>query len=253
MSSEAYAPSIPDPIGLGEDPLYHFIRVYVLFLQGLFKQFPTGSYKWSDDENLSEIVITDQVPIPKDRIEQRPAIVTMRGQAQFGNLTLDQMRTINARTGMKERTDLVACTMSLNCIAKMGPEAQRIGWIVMRHIRDFRVMLQRAGFHQIGDNLSIGPESPPGTIISGEGDLEASMVTVFSPFFFQWTERTTPLYAPVAQSIELHLQAGLLNTPVDSTAKEQARLVLQGPTVRGRPVGPQPQTDRPVIQQTVKS
>lgn len=252
MSAEAFAPSIPDPIGRGEDPLYHFVRVYVLFLQGLFKQFPPGSFKWSDDDALTEITISDQVPIPRDRIEQRPAIITMRGQAQFANLTLDQMRMVNTRSGMKERTDLVACTMSLNCIAKMGVEAQRIGWIVMRHLRDFRVMLQRAGFHQLGDNLSIGPESPPGSIIAGEGDTEAVMVTVFSPFFFQWTEKTTPLYAPVAQNIEAHLIAGLNPAPVDAQAKAEVRAVLAGPTVRGRPVGA-PQPVQQVIEQTVKT
>src|SRR3954463_8520027 len=208
MSAEAQAPGLPDPVGRGEEPLYHYTRIYLLFLQGLFKQFATGNYRWSDDETLSEIAITDQVPIPKDVIEKRPAIVTMRGPAQFANLSLDQMRKVNARTGMKERTDLIGCTMSLNCIAKQGVEAQRIGWIVMRHLRTFKEMIQRTGFHKIADELSMSPESPPGALIAGEGDPEAVMVTVYSPFFVQWTEEVTPLYAPIAQVIQAHLRAG---------------------------------------------
>lgn len=255
MPNESQAPGLPPFDALGEEPLYHFTRIYVLFLQGLFKQFAEGSYKWSDDDHLTEIVLTDQCPIPRDRIEQRPAIVAMRGPAQFANMTLDQMRTVDSRTGAKERTDLVSCTMSLNCIAKMGVEAQRIGWIVMRHLRDFRVMLQRAGFHQLGDNLSMGPESPPGTIISGEGDTEAVMVTVYSPFFFQWTEKVTPLYAPLAQGIEAHIRAGIPQFPGGPTETEMQEVLaaLSMPTIRGKLITPTIPDRRFPIEQTVKT
>jgi hypothetical protein len=255
MPTESQAPGLPPIEALGEEPLYHFTRVYLLFCQGLFKQFAEGMYKWSDDDHLTEIVITDQTPIPRDRIEQRPAIITMRGPAQFANMTFDQMRTVDSVTGAKERTDLVSCTMSLNCIAKFGTEAQRIAWLVMRHIRDFRVMLQRTGFHQIGDNISMGPESPPGSIIAGEGDIEAVMVTVFSPFFFQWTEKVTPLYAPLAQNIEAHLWAGLPRFPTGPTEveKQEVLAALSMPTIRGRLITPQiPERQFPIVQ-TVKT
>ncbi len=255
MSADAIAPGLPPEPGLGEEPLSHFARVYALFCQGLFQQRPAGDYKWSDDDHISEIFVTDQVPIPRDNIERRPAIVTMRGQAQWGNTSLDQMRTVDARTGAKERTDLVACTMTLNCIAKMGTEAQRIAWILMRHLRDFRVMLQRVGgFHQVADNISVGPESPPGAIIAGEGDIEAVMVSVYSPFYFQWTERVTPLTAPSAQSIEAHLRAGIPQFPVDTQGLEtEVRAGLRGPTIRGRPLVTNPETRVFPIEQTVKT
>lgn len=254
MSNHSQAPGLPPLESHGEEPLYHATRVYVLFLQGLFKQFTEGQYKWSDDETISEIVITDQVPLPRDRVEQRPAIVVMRGPAQFGNTSLDTMRTVDVRTGMKERTDLISCTMSINCIAKMGPEAQRIGWIVMRHLKDFRVMLQRAGFHQLGDQLQIGPESPPGAIMPGEGDPEAVMVTVYSPFYIQWTERVTPLFAPVAQVIEAHLQAGIPRFPAGSQGQAADIAVqLNGPSIRGRPLVTEPPAPSYPIKQTVKT
>lgn len=238
MPSEQVTPGLVEPQGLGEDPLLYFTRVYLLFLQGLFKSFPEGSYRWSDDEKLSEISITDQAPIPRDRIEQRPAIVAMRGPAQFGNLTLDQVRKVDTRTGAKERTDLVACTMTLNCIAKMGPEAQRIGWIVMRHLRSLKEMIHQAGVHKVGDEVSIGPESPPGSMVQGESDSEWAMVTVFSPFFFQWTEITTPADAPRFRHIEMHIRAGLAHpAAVTTAAAQEVREFLSPPTIRGRPIG----------------
>lgn len=236
MSNEQVMSSgLVEPQGLGEEPLLHFTRVYLLFLQGLFAAFPTGSYHWSDDEKLSEIVITDQAPIPRERIEQRPAIVAMRGPTQFANLSLDQMRKVDMRTGAKERTDMMACTMSLNCIAKMGPETQRIAWIVMRHVRALKLLLQRAGIHKVGDELSMTPESPPGAMVSGESDTEWVMITVHSPFFFQWTDVVTPANAPVVQSIEARLQTASL-PPSAMTQGHQELMVLSQPTIRGRAI-----------------
>lgn len=204
--------ALPHSKGLGEDPLTHFTRVYLLFLQGLFNQFPYGQgcFHWSNSDDDTEIAITDQAPIPRDRIEQRPAIVTMRGPAQFANITLDQLKELDFKTGQRKHTDLMACTMSINCIAKNGIEAQRIGWIVMRHIRVFKRLLQRqGGFHQVGEQLSVGPESPPGALVSPEPDPSTVKVTVHSPFFFQWNETITPTNARVVTDIQAHITANL--------------------------------------------
>ena len=239
MPNDQVMSGLVEPVGRGEDPLYYFTRIYLLFLQGLFKQFPEGSYRWSDDEKLSEICITDQVPIPRERIEQRPAIVVMRGPAQFGNLSLDQMRVVDPHTGMKERTDLVACTMSLNCIAKMGPEVQRIGWIVMSRLRGFKELIQRTGMHKIGDDVSITPETPPGAMMQSEGDPEFIMVTVHSPFFFQWTERVTPADAVKLREIEAHIYSAIL-PPAGVTTAGHVELsrAISTPTIRGRVINP---------------
>ena len=178
MSSDQTPSGLVEEQGLGEEPLYHFTRIFLLYYQGIFGDMPTGSYKWKEDEKLSEIVIVDQVPIPRTRIEQKPAIVTMRGPAQYGNLSLDNVRTLDSRTGTKERTDLVACTMTLNCILRNDVEAQRIAWIVMRFARQGKSILQKAGIHKIGDEVQMGPISPPGTLVSGEADPDMVMVSV---------------------------------------------------------------------------
>jgi len=250
MSSELITTGLPQPQGLGEEPLYFFTRVYLLFLQGLFKQFPEGSYRWSDDEKLSEITITDQAPIPKDRVEQRPAIITLRGPAQWGNISLDNIEKVDARTGKRRHTDLVSCTMTLNVVAKLGLEAQRIGWIVFTNLRRFNRLLQReGGMHQVGNQVSIGNESPPGAFVQPEADSEMVMVTVQSPFFFKWSEEITPLDAPRAH-IEAHIKAVL--APPDTTGVRQ-QTVLRQPTIRGVPVGGTSiPLDPSVLNQTVK-
>lgn len=237
MSNDQVASGYVEEQGLGEEPLFYFTRVFLLFLQGLFEQMPTGSYHWSSDEKLSEIAITDQVPIPRERVDAKPQIVTMRGPAQFANLTLDQMRKVNPRTGEKERTDLVSCTMTINCIAKNGVEAQRIAFIVARHIRTFKTTIQRTGMHKVGDDIIITSESPPGAFLSGEADPEIVLVSVQCPFHFQWTEKVRPLNAALLRSIELKLQSALL--PAAATTTEgsvEARNALRAPTIRGRAI-----------------
>jgi hypothetical protein len=238
---------VAHPNGRGEDPLFHFTRVYLLFLQGLFAQFPSGCYRWTDNEDDSEIAITDQAPIPRARIEQRPGLVTMRGPAQYANLSLDNVRNVDARTGMKERTDLVACTMTINCLAKEGVEAQRVAWIVMRHLRSFKTLIQRSGIHKVGDNVSVGPETPAGALVQPEPDTELVNVVVQSPFFFQWTERVTPTDAPLVQNIEAHMAAGILPPASISTKIWQREVQAPRPTIRGRPVnGVSVPIDRPI-------
>ena len=123
------------------------------------------------------------------------------------------------KTGEREHTDLVACTMSINCIAKNGIEAQRLGWTVMRHIRTFKRLLQRNGqFHRVGEQLSVGPETPPGALVSPEPDPTTVMVTVHSPFFFQWNEKVTPTNAQTVNGISTHITANLRSPVLTSRA-----------------------------------
>lgn len=236
--NDQVASGLVEPQGLGEEPLYYCTRIFLTFMQSLFEQFPEGSYRWSDDEKLSEVAITDQVPIPRARVEQKPQIVTMRGPAQFANLSLDQLRKLNPRTGEKERTDLVSCTMTINVIAKNGVECQRIAWTAMRHLRTFKTLIQRHGLHQIGDQLSMGPESPPGSFVT-EPDPEWVMISVYAPFHFQWTETVRPLDAPLLRSMELRLRTARLPAAAITTAGSvEARVALRPPSIRGRVINP---------------
>lgn len=236
--NDQVASGLVEPQGLGEEPLYYCTRVFLTFLQGLFEQFPEGSYRWSDDEKLSEVAITDQVPIPKARVDQKPSIVIMRGPAQFANLTLDQMRKLNTLTGEKERTDLVSCTMTINVIARNGVECQRIAWIIFRHIRTFKTLIQRHGIHKVGDELQIGPESPSGSFVE-ESDPAFVMVSVFAPFHFQWTETVRPLDAPLLRSMETRLRSALLPAAAVTTqGSVAARAAYRTPGIRGRVINP---------------
>lgn len=234
------APSVPDPQGLGEDPYLYFTKVYLTYLQGLFRQFPSGNWKWSESDMDTEIMITDQAPVPRDRIEQRPALVTMRGPAQFAGMTLDQLKSIDRKTGAREHTDMVACTMTINCIAKGGLEAQRLAWIVQRHlgIANGKRLLQKFGVFKISDNIACSGETPPGALVAPEPTSEMVNVCVTSPFFFQWTERVTPLDAPTFEAAEMYMQTSLHPLPLQDelTKNREQTTYSKRPTIRGVPI-----------------
>ncbi len=253
MSAERSAPpSVPDPQGLGEDPYLYFTKVYLLYLQGLFRQFNPGSWRWSESEQDTEVMITDQAPVPRDRIEQRPALVTMRGPAQFAGMTLDQLRSVDRKTGTREHTDMVACTMTINCIAKSGLEAQRLAWIVQRHIgiANGKRLLQRHGIFKISDNIACSGETPPGALVAPEPTPEMVNVCVTSPFFFQWTERVTLLDSPTFEAADVYMHSNLHPLPLENselTKNREAEVYSKRPTIRGVPItGTSVSLDNPI-------
>lgn len=190
----------PPDQGPGEDPLLYYNRLFIRFLQLVFESFPKGQYHWELDQQNTEITISDQGTIAHDAVEQRPAVIVSRGPASFTNLAIDQFAgpRLNARegfvpnfdpsTGARRHTDLVATSVSYNCLSSEGLEAQRIASICAMATRRLKRSLMKAGLHRVGEEITIGPESAPGAIVSGDSN-EIIMVSVTVPFFFQdfWT------------------------------------------------------------------
>ena len=184
--------------------------------------------------------------------------MTMRGPAQFANIALDQLREQDGTTGEREHTDLVSSTMAINCMSKVGLEAQRIAWIVMRFLRTFKRLLQRTGgFHQVGERVTVGPETPPGALVAPEADSELVNVIVHSPFFFQWTERVTPTNAQLVQSIEASIVANVyppLEEPgAELTKRWEQDIRLKQPSIRGVPIKGDPVAIGTPLTATVKT
>jgi hypothetical protein len=216
---------VPQPQGPGEDPLLHYTKVFVRFLQVVFATFEKGAYRWVDDEATSDIIITDQATIAREVVEKRPAIILTRGPASFGNISMNQFagpgplpRTrgadlkypnLDPETGTKRYTDLVACTMTYNCLSKEGLEAQRIAWISMMATRRLKTSLMNAGIHRVGEEVQVGSESSPGSIVQPEADNEITMVSVAVPFYFQDFWSIGPKDKLLLKHIDLALTSSL--------------------------------------------
>lgn len=214
--------------GVGEDPLYHYSRVFALFLQAVFGHFEKGHNRWTADEQATEIIITEQAPIGREVVERRPAIVLALGPAGSANISLDQMMSTNQMTQRRLHTDLMSCTMSLNVLAKEGPEARRIAWQCFRFIRAFKRELMKAGMHRVGEEMQIGSESAPGAIISPESDSEMVMVTVSVPFYFQDFWAVEPTDKNLLTQVILAVRSEMNYPSAEST--------LRGPAMNGKPL-----------------
>lgn len=226
----------PEPQGPGEDPLYHYNRLLVRFLQLVFASMDEGKYKWNIDPQLTGITITDQATIGHDAIEQRPAILVARGPAVFGNLAMDQFNgptltkgkfvpNFDPETGEKRYTDLVSSSATYNCLSSEGVEAQRIAWIAGMATRRLKKSLMHAGFHRIGEDVSVGPESPPGAFVPTD-PREIVLVPVMVPFYFQdfWT------IGPVDKVLLKNIDIAVRST-INFSLTERA---LNAPAINGR-------------------
>lgn len=220
MSSPSIPQGVPQAQGFDEDPLTHFSRVFVRFMQLVFASFEKGAYRWNADEKLSEITISDQSTIKKEVVERRPAIIISRGPAAFGNTSMDQLAgplldkqkdgstkftaNMDPITGSKRFTDLLSSTMTYNCLSREGIEAQRIAWISAYATRTLKRALLKVGLHRVGEDVSIGSESAPGSIVQPDSN-EIVMVSVSVPFYFQDTWTTAPLDKTLLTKVSMAL------------------------------------------------
>ena len=191
------------------DPLFYFTLLFLSFIQGLFKQRPEGEYKYSEDENITEIIIADQVTAAKETV---PRIITARGPANYITLFCDDMVKRSLKKDERKRTSLLSIPMTINCIAKLGIEAQELAFFIAHNIWSHRVLLQQHGIHKIDRNFSISPETPTDAIFAPSVVPEGIMVSLIVPFIVRWTVTTVPNNAPKLREIDNYITKKLAPT-----------------------------------------
>ena len=215
----------PQPQGFGEDPLAFYTNVFIRFLQVLFEDMQPGSYKWSPDENASEIMITDQSPIAREAVEKVPHIVVMRGPVVQGNITLNNFSGYDYTSGRKSFTDLISATMTFNCLSRVGREAQRLASTTRMMVQRLKLDLQRGGkiFH-VGP-ISMGAESSPGSLVSsGSSDSGIIVVQTTVPFYYQDFWSVEPADKLLLKEIDVRVTS------------QTSQLTLQPPAMNGIPL-----------------
>lgn len=165
------------------DPLYHANRVLIGFIQGLFKSLPGGRYSWSEDPEQTEILITDAAPITSEVLTARPCIVTVRGQAQYANVTMNSMDYVDPATQTRSYRDVISSSVTVNCVSRNGVESSRLAWFVASHVKALRHLLHREGpFVRIGHDVAVMGEMPPGALLQDPSDVGAVNVPVIIQF-----------------------------------------------------------------------
>ena len=216
------------PQGYGEDPLAHYTNVFIRFLQLLYATFEPGNYRWNPDENITEVVITDQSPIARETVEKMPAIVVMRGSAQPGNIVLNDFSSSDMKTGRHSYTDLISATMTFNCISRVGREAQRLAstshMMVQRLKRD---LLRGGNIHHIGP-ITMGAESGPGSLVSGgPGDPGLIVVQTTVPFYYQDFWSVEPADKVLLKGIDVRVTSQSLQPTLSSPSMNGVPLQVE--------------------------
>lgn len=209
-------PSELDHQAFSEAPLTQLRKVYVAFAQGLFQSAPSG-YRWDPDDQVSEIYISDDMPVHAEVMQRRPAISFSRGPVQTINLGMDDMLSFDFQTGTKKKSLLVAGVMSIAVLSRVALESEQLAWVLSEQIWMNRGVFMRAGFYEMGRSFVVGAPSLAGSIVTDGGD-EVYATMVSSPFQFHRTSQASPLGRLILEHI---------NTQV-----------LQGGRVDHRPLGP---------------
>lgn len=204
--SERVVSGPPQPQGVGEDPLAHWTRVFTRFLQVVFATFEKGAYRWNLDQQNTDIIITGEATVDRQVVEKRPAIIVQRGGAAWGNVSMDQFLGFDAIPGRRKHTDLISGSVTYNCLSSEGIEAGRVAWIACYATRVLKRTLMKAGLHRVGEELSVGPESAPGTFVPGD-PKEITMVSVMVPFWFQDSWSVEPVDKTLLNEISLAVRS----------------------------------------------
>lgn len=236
------------------NPFLQLRVLYAAFTQGLFAAAPDG-YRWSQDMQATQIIITDENPINVDSIGIRPAISFTRGPVQSYNFGMDDMLSYDFETGTKKKSMLLPGTMSINCCSRSDVESEQIAWVVAEQLWMHRELLMQAGFFEIGRQFVVGSPSPAGSIVSGDSADEWYSTTISSPFQLYRTSQISPLGRQIVNHINFSLATQahrVLNKGLP--AAEGANLPYQvSATAPGVPEKTQPHPLNPAQQVVVRA
>ena len=128
---------------LPEDRLYYATRAVILWLQGLFSTRPAGRLKWCASDSETELLIYSGNPTNVEESNKRPFIAVHRGVAQFLGTSLDTTLSRSFAGDEKKLTDTLGCSLTIQCCAREGVEAQETAYIIARMVQVFKSSIMK--------------------------------------------------------------------------------------------------------------
>lgn len=195
---------------LPESRLYKAHRAWVLFIQGLFRSRERGDFKWSPDDNETEIIIQATQPTEVEAQHRRPIIVVSRSRSNTLGLSRDQKLSQSIVQSTRTFSRLHNFSIMIMAVAREGVEAENLLWYVDEMILPFKEQIQRVGrMHHISNNTSFSEESRHGSIVPGSSVPEWRSVSLAVGCSIQSQVRAslgTEAFDNVARSVNLQLK-----------------------------------------------
>lgn len=183
VTNRAFAPADGS---FANDPMLYLTRLFVYFLQNLFRDYPEGcGMHWDPNYETTELVITAEKP-EIEVLEKTPHLTCILGAGRWTGTGFDQMQKIDMVTGQRTHTDLIPMTMAYHCQAKEGMVARRLAWNASFYTNALRRVLMKAGrLHHVAVNHEIGPESAATAYSGPTAKPNVVSVVVTVPFYWQ--------------------------------------------------------------------
>lgn len=190
-----------------DDRLYLAVRAMVVWLQGIYKTRPVGSYRWDPSDEQSEIVITAHDPYDATRTNKRPNIVVARNGGNYMGSSVGQTMSHMFASDEAVYSDIIRTGLVITVIAREGLEAQNIAYSLFRLIPIFRGTLNRAGRMTVAPGqMSITPEMQWVDVAPGASAPHRRAVVVSMPISIQDTFSVDAgKHAAFLHAIEQHL------------------------------------------------
>lgn len=240
-----------EEVGLDNDPMLYLIRLFVYFLQNLYRDFPEGcGMRWKENEEVSELVITGEKP-ELEAIESTPHITCVLGAGRFNGLGLDQLQTQRTSDGQRTHTDLVPMSVTYHCQAREGLVARRIAWNSSLYTIMLRRILMRAGgLHHVAVQHTISPEGPLTQFTGPKSESTLVEVQVNVPFYWQPQWRIS---RPSEVWRRMELSMNVNEVKAHYSAGRAAK--IRPPMVKGVPVNTTPITppDTALVQKVIET
>src|SRR5688572_5992957 len=112
------------------NPLAHVRFLFIRFVQGLFSSAEPGFYKWSSDDDNTELYIGGEEVIDASVVEKKPAVHFIRGPVQFYSLGIDDRESYDFALDKKTKGVLLPGTMTINGVSSVSLESEHIAWVI---------------------------------------------------------------------------------------------------------------------------
>lgn len=206
-TSYGQAGQAPNEASYAEEPLRYLRGVFSEFFQIYYSSKPKGSgFHWDEDPKASDIVITSEVPISHETRQDRPALVLIRSPISFIHLGLDDMSSYDPSTGQIVKRVLVQGALVVQALGREILESEQLAFEASTALWALRDMLQRKGFFQVGQNVSIGAVSQAGSLVPADSGDELYTTPISLPFHFPWGAQVTPLNLPILAHLDVILR-----------------------------------------------
>lgn len=174
-------------VALSDDRLQVALRAWILWLRGMFVGRSVGDYRWTENNEDTEIFISGSEPDTGLIPMNRPRLIVSRTTGQMLGTSTDQAVAPEFFRAHKTMTDLISFGITIECVSKEGLEAQRLAWHIFRYIPLFIGQIARVGrIHHINTRqLQIGPETPRKSVIGSSPNPEWKSVSIVVPVTIQ--------------------------------------------------------------------